>query len=194
MDFARVVIVTGQRAAGWSRSMAIEVTRGLDALGIETHLLEIEQLENYATCAEARDPRTLFLDFNHRIVFPWDRPMVSIMLDHPCGLTKELAAPHSENAVTAWVDATHAQAVQALGFRHRAMFLPHAGPVPSESVRAFGERDIDLLFAGTLAEPMDRSSWADSHPDAHRSCRIFLDAIERIEATVGRCFPPCWPS
>ena len=190
MDFRRVVIITGQRAAGWSRAMAIDVARSLDALDIETQLIEIERLGDYVTSAEARDPRTLFLDFNHRIVFPEDRPTVSIMLDHPCSLMKELAAKHSENAVTAWVDATHGPAVQALGFRHRAMFLPHAGPTPSASCRAFDERDIDVFFAGTLGEPIDRASWAAANPDAAPIVAdLLFDTIERIEATGGAVLP-----
>ncbi len=190
MDFKRVVIITGQRAAGWARSMAIEVSRGLDALDIETHLVEVKALEAYAASTEARDPRTLFLDFNHRIVFGDGRATVSIMLDHPCSLTKELAAKHSENAVTAWVDATHVQAVQALGFRHRAMFLPHAGPTPTDNSHAFEERDIDLLFTGTLGEPVDRSSWAEANPGVSPVVpQLLFDTIERIEATGGAALP-----
>jgi hypothetical protein len=62
--------------------------------------------------------------------------------------------------------------------------------MPSESLRAFEELDIDVLFAGTLGEPMDRAAWAAANPTASPIVAdLLFDTIERIASTGGAVLP-----
>jgi hypothetical protein len=190
MHFEHIAIITGRRAAGWSQSMAAEIRNGLERNGVPVQLVEIERLEEFCAGTDAQDPSTLILDFNHRIVFPWQRPMISIMLDHPCSLTKELAAKHSEHAVTAWVDASHPAAVRAFGFPHRATFLPHAGPEVTGNAAPADERDIDIFFSGSLGEPLDRAGWQAANPGVSPVVpHLLFDTIDLIETTGAPVLP-----
>jgi hypothetical protein len=115
--------------------------------------------------------------------------MVAVMVDNPCSLVAELAAPRSDLAVTGWVDATHPDAVRALGFAHRAFFLPHAGPEPAR-MTPFADRDIDVFFAGSLEEPLERGAWRDAHPNVPSAVsEAIFDTVELIEASGKPVLP-----
>lgn len=186
MDFAQVAILCDNGAAGWCKAIAQEIGRALRRHGILVQLGDLDA-ELAAFCARGN---TIFLDFNRRVVLPWHPPAISLMVDHPCSLIKELSAPNSADAVTGWVDASHPESVAALGFRHRAVFLPHAGPAAADKVTPFDQRELDVFFAGLLAEPEDRSSWRAANPDASpRVIDLLFDTIERLETTGAPVVP-----
>ncbi|HEV8016426.1 MAG TPA: hypothetical protein VGP48_12890 [Stellaceae bacterium] len=188
MDFKQAAIVTTRLGAGWFKAMASEIHRALQAYGIAAHLVDTDVLPEFWTNGPGRDPRTIFVDFNHRITFPARRPAVSLMVDHPCSLMKELAGEHSADALTGWVDASHVAAVKQLGFAHRAAFLPHAGPAPRECVTPMAEREIDIFFAGSLDDAVARPARSGDAAGALEAALVF-DAIEHIEKTGAPVLP-----
>ena len=183
MDFDRAAIVTSHRGAGWFRAIASEMHRALLIHGVRAHLVDAEALPDFWSNGPGRDPHTIFVDFNKRIIYPQRRPAVSVMVDHPCSLVKELAAENSADSVTAWVDASHVESVKALGFAHRAVFLPHAGPEPSELTPPMAEREIDIFFAGTLEDPIDRPMRDASSDEPGAALHLVFDTIELLEQT-----------
>jgi hypothetical protein len=188
MDFKQAAIVTTKLGAGWFKAMASEIHQALQAYGVAAHLVDTDFLPEFWTNGPGRDPRTIFVDFNHRITFPARRPAVSLMVDHPCSLMKELASEHSADAVTGWVDASHVEAVKLLGFAHRAAFVPHAGPDPSERVTPMAEREIDIFFAGSLDDAVERPARSSDAAGALEAELVF-DAIELIENTGAAVLP-----
>jgi glycosyltransferase involved in cell wall biosynthesis len=190
MNFERVVIVSGQRGAGSVQSVASQIHWALGAHGVAAEVIDVDVLPEFCKTDAAKIATTLFLTFSHKVVFPWRQPMVSIMGDHPCHRAHQLSVSNSEDAVVAWSDASHLLAMRALGFSHRAVFLPHAGPEPTESAAPIGERDIDLFFVGTLREPVDRAGWREASsgvlpfvPD------LIFDTIDLIEKTGAPILP-----
>jgi hypothetical protein len=189
MDFKHAAIVTTKLGAGWFRAMASEIYRALQAYGVPTHLVDTDNLPDFWSYGPGRDHRTIFVDFNHRITFPERRPAVSLMVDHPCSLMKELATEHSADALTGWVDASHVEAVKTLGFAHRAAFLPHAGPDPSERPRPMSEREIDIFFAGSLEDAIARPTRPGDADGSLDASELVFDAIELIEKTGAAVLP-----
>jgi len=190
MDFQHVVIVSGQRAAGSLQSMASEIHWALGAHGVAAEMVDVDVLPGFCKADTARAASTLFLTFSHKVAFPWRQPVVSIMGDHPCHRVHQLSIGASEDAVTAWSDASHLPALKALGFSHRAVFLPHAGPEPTEKVVPHNERDIDLLFVGTLREPTDRAEWHAANPGVSPIVPdLIFDTIDVVEKTGAPILP-----
>jgi glycosyltransferase involved in cell wall biosynthesis len=182
MDFQRAAIVSGQRAAGSLQTIASEIQAALQAHGVATEIIDVDVLPGYCESHIAEIETTLFLTFSHKIALPWRQPMVSIMGDHPCQRVRQLAIRASDHAVTAWSDASHLPALKALGFPHRAVFLPHAGPEPTQKAVPHGERDIDVLFVGTLHEPSDRGRWRAANPGVSPIVPdLIFDTIDVIE-------------
>lgn len=190
MDFQHVVIVSGQRAAGSLQSMASEIQLALGAHDVAAEVIDIDVLPEFCNADIARAATTLFLTFSHKVAFPWRQPMVSIMGDHPCHRVHQLSVRASEDAVTAWSDASHLPALKALGFSHRAVFLPHAGPEPAEKPVPLNERDIDLLLVGTLREPTDRAGWHAENPGVSPIVPdLIFDTIDVVERTGAPILP-----
>ncbi|HEY3917803.1 MAG TPA: glycosyltransferase [Stellaceae bacterium] len=161
--------------------MASEIHQALERYGVPADLVEVGTLSEFWSNGPGRDRKTIFVDFNKRITYPERRPAVSVMVDHPCTLIKELAAEQSTDAVTGWVDASHVEAVKVLGFAHRAVFLPHAGPDPTERTVPMAEREIDIFFAGTLDDAIERPK-TDGGASADAAQLVF-DAVELMEKT-----------
>jgi hypothetical protein len=190
MDFERVVIVSGQRGAGSVQSVASVIQWALGAHGVAAEVIDIDVLPEFCETNIAMAATTLYLTFSHKVVFPWRQPVVSIMGDHPCHRAHQLSVNNSGDAVVAWSDANHLPAMRALGFTHRAVFLPHAGPEPTGRAVPIDERDIDLLFVGTLAEPTDRADWHAAHPGVLPFVPdVIFDTIEHIEKTGAPLLP-----
>jgi glycosyl transferase family 1 len=189
MDFKQAAIVTRRLGAGWFRAMASEIHRGLQAHGVAAHLVDMDVLPEFWSNGAGRDPRTMFVDFNRRITYPERRPAVSVMVDHPCSLMKELGGEHSADTMTGWVDASHLDAVKMLGFAHRATFLPHAGPAPRERPTPMAEREIDIFFAGSLEDAIARPVRAKDPAGPLDASELVFDAIEIIEETGAPVLP-----
>jgi glycosyltransferase involved in cell wall biosynthesis len=190
MDFDRVVIVSGQRAAGSLQSVASQIQGALGTHGVAAEVIDVDVLPEFCKTDIARAATTVYLTFSHKVAFPWRQPVVSIMGDHPCHRARQLSVGNSEDAVTAWSDASHLRALRALGFSHRAVFLPHGGPEPTEHVASFDERDIDLLFVGTLGEPTDRAALHAANPGVSPIVPdLAFDTIDAIEQTGAPVLP-----
>jgi len=190
MDCDNVVIVSGRRAAGSLQAVAAEIHAALRAHGVATEVVDVDALPTFCETEIARIESTLFLTFSHKIVFPWRQPTLSIMGDHPCQRVRQLSIRTSEHAVTAWSDASHLSALKALGFPHRAVFLPHAGPEPTEKMIPHEQREIDLLFVGTLREPTDRTVWRVTNPDASSIVAdLIFDTVETVAETGAPVLP-----
>jgi hypothetical protein len=190
MNFNHVVVMTGAASAGWAKAMVAEIVAALRGLGIAATELDIDHAPEFFEIRFRQRETTLVVDLNQKIRFRWRQPKVSIMVDHPCTRIRELSAPNSEEVVTGWVDASHVTAVGALGFRHRAMFLPHAGPEPTGAGRRQAERDIDLFFAGSLGEATDRTSWRAANPETSPVvAELIFDTVEMIEKTGSPALP-----
>jgi hypothetical protein len=190
MNFNHVVVMTGTASAGWAKAMVTEIVGGLRGLGIAATELDIDEAPEFFETSFRQRETTLVVDLNQKIRFPWRQPKVSIMVDHPCTRIRELSAPNSEAVVTGWVDASHLAAVGALGFPHRAVFLPHAGPEPTNAGRRSAERDIDLFFAGSLGEAIDRTGWRAANPGMMPvAAELIFDTIELIEKNGAPALP-----
>lgn len=190
MAYQNVVIVSGRRAAGSMQTVAAEIHAALRAHGVAVEVMDVDALPVLCEADIARIDTTLFLTFSHKITFPWRQRIVSIMGDHPCHRVHQLSIRSSEHAVTAWSDASHLSALRALGFPHRAVFLPHAGPEPAETIIPHDEREIDLLFVGTLREPTDRARWRAGNPDASPIVAdLIFDTVEVVERTGAPVLP-----
>jgi hypothetical protein len=190
MNFNQVAVMTGTRSAGWAKAMVTEIVNALCASGITATALDTDDAVEFFEVHRPERDTTMVVDLNQKVEFAWRQPKVSIMVDHPSTRMKQLSAPHSEAVVTAWVDASHVAAVSALGFRHRAVFLPHAGPEPVNPRRPATERDIGLFFAGSLAEATDRAGWLTANAGASPVVAdLIFDTIEEIERTGSPALP-----
>jgi hypothetical protein len=190
MDANQVVVVGGTRSAGWAKAMISEIVNGLRDCGVAARELDVDDAPDFFERHRGEREAMAVVDLNHRIHFPWPQAKVAIMVDHPCTRIAELALPDRERLVTGWVDASHVPAVAALGFPHRAVFLPHAGPAPVATRLRAAERDIDLFFAGTLAEPTDRAVWGAANPGASPVvAELIFASIEAIERTGSPAVP-----
>lgn len=190
MHFNHVAVMTGAASAGWAKAMVTEIASALRNLGIAATELDVDNAPEFFGTRFVQRETTLVVDLNQKVGFPWRQPKVSIMVDHPCTRIRELSAPNSEAGVTGWVDASHVAAVGALGFRHRAVFLPHAGPEPNDARMPAAERDIDLFFAGSLGEAIDRPGWRAMNPKTSPVVTdLIFDTIEMIEKTGSPALP-----
>ncbi len=192
--YDRAFVLTGQVGAGWAMAMATDLVAGLNEIGIAAELLAVETVV-------PDDPRLAHqnfyvVDFNHRLRWtPPAAPRFSIMVDHPCTRLADLADARPDLDVLGWVDDSHPAAAAALGIGLPSHFVPHGGPRPVARPAAFADRDIDIVFAGSLAEPVDRLQWiADTGVLPNLGAAIFdaVDAMgERLQPALEAFVEAC---
>ena len=165
--FDRAFVFALRDAAGWSKAQMADLAAGLRASGIETAFLPYDPLrdEQLPLLRPHSPERCFIVDSNNLVSSPGSFRKFSVMLDHPCQLLGRMEGIDAHRNVLGWVDQTHVEAMAALGLAMPSVFLPHAGPDPVPDPMPFRERDIDLLFAGGLGEPVDQRLWMERRPD-----------------------------
>lgn len=157
--YDRALVVTGRRAAGVARALFVDLYDALRAAGFDAELVMVEDGPGFLQRAE-QDGRPFFaIDGNQKVKLPAGVRKFSWMVDHPCSRLDNLVGADAQDVVLGWVDESHLAAATAFGLPFRSGFFPHAGVEPVAAPTAPGDRDIDLLFAGGLAEPLDRAAW-----------------------------------
>lgn len=163
--YSRTFVMTGRSAAGWARSTLTDLHHAIEAVGFESELVMVEDGAGFLDRA-ARDGRPFFtIDGNQKCKLPRGIRKFSWMVDHPCTRFDDLVGAVPDDVVLGWVDESHLGAAKVLGLPFRSGFLPHAGVDPVSAPVAMGERDIDVLFAGSLMEPVDRDAWIAANPN-----------------------------
>jgi hypothetical protein len=186
-DFDRAFVLTGHEGAGWSTSMSTEIDAALRFIGVESTLLYPEN--GAAAFAKASHRPFYCVDINNFFATPILEPKFSLMVDHPCSCVARATAVAATN-IAGWVDATHVAAAAAIGLPFRSIFLPHAGPDPVAKPLPIRDRDIDVFFAGTLAEPIDRSSFATENPTMPALViEIIFAAVEAMQRSLEPIIP-----
>jgi len=172
--YERALVMTGRRAAGVARALFVDLHAALCAAGFDAELVMVEDGPGFLQRAE-RDGRPFFaIDGNQKIKLPAGIRKFSWMVDHPCSRLGDLVGASAEDVVLGWVDASHLAAAASFGLPFRSGFLPHAGTEPVPAPLAMDDRDIDLLFAGGLAEPLERTAWLAANPSIPA---VVLDVI-----------------
>ncbi len=115
----------------------------------------------------------------------WDLPLVSFMVDPPAVHEDYLrAAP--ENAVITFIDEGHLDYFDAAGFPSRTrIFCPHGGPDPIPDPLGAEDREIDLLFSGTVVAPASLADWLDRLADGDSGRRKALETAHEAVADGG---------
>ena len=154
--YTRCFVMTGRHAAGVARALFIDMHLALSAAGFDSELVMVEDGPGFFERAQ-RERRPFFtIDGNQKIKLPPGIRKYSWMVDHPCSRLSDLVGAAPEDVVLGWVDESHLAAAKSFGLPFRSGFFPHAGVEPSKAPLALADRDIDLLFAGGLAEPLER--------------------------------------
>jgi len=157
--YVRTFVMTGRGAAGWARSTLTDLHEAICAAGFESELVMVEDGSGFLGRA-AQDRRPFFtIDGNQKCKLPPGIRKFSWMVDHPCSRLDDAVGASSGDVVLGWVDDSHLAAAKMLGLPFRSGFFPHAGTEPATAPMASADRDIDVLFAGGLAEPLDRDTW-----------------------------------
>jgi len=156
--------MTGRHAAGVARAHLVDLHEALCAAGFQSELVMVEDGPGFLARAQ-REGRPFFtIDGNQKIKLPAGIRKFSKMVDHPCSRIGDLVGADAADVVLGWVDASHLAAAKAFGLPFRSGFFPHAGVEPAAAPMGLADRDIDLLFAGGLAEPLDRDGWLAANP------------------------------
>jgi len=162
--YVRTFVMTGRRAAGVARALFVDLHEALCAAGFPSELVMVEDGPGFLERAQ-RDGRPFFaIDGNQKIKLPAGVRKFSWMVDHPCSRLGDLVGADAGDVALGWVDDSHLAAAQAFGLPFRSGFFPHAGVEPVAAPMGLAERDIDVLFAGGLAEPLDRDGWRAANP------------------------------
>lgn len=187
-DFDRAFVLTGDEGAGSIVSMTTEIDAALRFIGVESTLLYCKNAAE--AFAKSSHRRFYCVDIGHFFVGRLPAPKFSMMVDHPCTCLAAVMDRPAETQILGWVDATHIEAAAALGLPFRSVFLPHAGPDPVANPRPIRDRDIDVFFAGTLAEPIDRSSFAATNPTIPAVLvDIIFDAADAVQQALAPTIP-----
>jgi hypothetical protein len=178
----RALVIVGNGAASVIHAIENDIHAALRHIGVDSTIMMAADI---GAMLKKLDPAVDFLvDCNHRNAIPAFRKF-SFMGDHPCTRLKEMVGRHSGREVLGWVDATHVAAMTALGLPHASSFVPDAGPDPRPDPLPMRERDIDILFCGSLAEPVERAQWIADHPNWPEALsHIVFDAAEAIATTT----------
>ncbi len=202
MTDPRAFVMTGSRSGGSPQAQMAEIAAALSQVGIDTMLVDADRLDRQqadALFAGRNFDSYVIVAANNRFRTEAPVRIVSFMTDHPCYLLKEITGNDPAYVTMGWVDETHLDAMDALDIPSDSIFLPHAGPDPVATPRSMGERDIDVFFSGTLAEPIERAAWDAQHqgiPEvladlifaaaARLQCSL-ESAIEAFLAAGARC-------
>ena len=163
--YDRAFVMTGRRVAGVARTLFVDLHEAMCSAGFDSELVMVEDGPGFLQRA-ACDGRPFFsIDGNQKVKLPRGIRKFSWMVDHPCSRLGDLVGAAAEDVALGWVDESHLAAAQSLGLPFRSGFFPHAGVEPSPSPLAMADRDIDVLFAGGLAEPIERTSWFAANPE-----------------------------
>ena len=186
--YRRAFVMTGDDAAGWAQAMSAEIHRGLQEIGIVATLLRPEEFHD--AFAKPVGERYVMIDLNHKLRVPPGVRTFSVMVDHPCDRIGDLAEDHPPSSILGWVDRSHLPAAAALRLPYRSLFLPHAGPAPSERALPGPERPVDVFFAGILGERWERSKWASAHAWVPPLIvDIIFDAVDRLARKIDPVLP-----
>lgn len=178
----RAIVIVGTGAASVIWAIENDIHAALRHIGVEARILGAAEVG--AALADLDPAVDFIVDCNHRNFLPAFRKF-SFMGDHPCTRLKDLDGRCGGREVLGWVDATHVAAMTALGLPHASSFVPDAGPDPRPDPVPIDERDIDILFCGTLAEPVDRAGWIAGHPSWPETLsHIVFDAAEAVATTT----------
>jgi len=177
----RAFVLVGYQAAGVVRAILGEINDALCAIGIDSRLMKSSEVTEILP---GLDPDSYFVvDFNNRFCLPGIRKF-AFMGDHPCTRFDDLTQRHTGCETLGWVDAGHPAAAAALGFPHASVFCPDAGPDPVARPLPYGERDIDIFFCGSLKDPVDRTTWAATHPKwPELLTRLLFDTADAVAAS-----------
>jgi Glycosyl transferases group 1 len=181
--YHRAIIVHEAGGAGWAKAQMAEITRALQFIGIQTVLLDVEAA---LAAVKALPPDSFFVvDGNNRLAEAHTARRFSVMVDHPCSLLKRVRGDELRSTIFGWVDESHIDAIAAIGLETHSVFLPHAGPDPTPQPLPMQDRDIDVFFAGTLSEPIDRSAWLAQRPDMPPVLlKAIFETVETAETTL----------
>lgn len=162
--YVRTFVMTGRRAAGVARALFVDLHEALCAAGFQSELVMVEDGPGFLERAQ-RERRPFFtIDGNQKIKLPAGIRKFSWMVDHPGSRLGDLQGATIQDVVLGWVDKSHLAAAKMFGLPFRSGFFPHAGIEPVSAPTAQADRDIDVLFAGGLAEPLERDSWLAANP------------------------------
>lgn len=184
--YVRTFVMTGAGAAGWARSTLTDLHQAIHAVGFESELVMVEDGPDFLRRA-AQDRRPFFtIDGNQKCKLPAGIRKFSWMVDHPCSRLGDLVGAAPDDVVLGWVDDSHLAAAKAFGLPFRSGFLPHAGVEPASAPTAMADRDIDVLFSGGLAEPLERDGWLAANPTVPT---VVADVIFETVALLDRGEP-----
>jgi len=186
--YRRAFVMTGDDAAGWAQAMSAEIHRGLQQIGIVATLLRPEEFRD--AFAKPIGERYVMIDLNHKLRVPPGVRTFSVMVDHPCDRIGDLAEDHPPSSILGWVDRSHLPAAATLRLPYRSLFLPHAGPTPSECTLPSTKRPVDVFFAGILGERWERGEWAAAHAWVPPLIvDIIFDAVDRLAFKIDPVLP-----
>jgi hypothetical protein len=181
--YDRAFVVINGAAAGWAKAQMAEIASALRFIGIDAVQLDFNAV--VSTLSPLKRDSYFVVDANNLVEFNDPVRKFSFMFDHPCYLWKRLKGIERPSITTGWVDAGHVGDLAATGLAAHSVFLPHAGPDLALRRLPMRERDIDVLFAGSLGEPIDRPSWAARHADVPAIIAdIIFDTAAAIETTL----------
>jgi hypothetical protein len=188
--YDQALVIRREPSAGWAKAMMREIHEALLFNGIESVLFDIDAPGAAEVIAAMARRPFYVVDCNHRPAINARVPRFSVMVDHPCMRLSDLALAKPGLEVLGWVDESHLAAAAALGIPLPSHFLPHAGPDPVDAPSRMTRRDIDIFFAGGLAEPVGRAEWRVAHPEAPPIvCDLIFDTVELIRRELEPALP-----
>lgn len=112
----------------------------------------------------------------------WDIPLVAFMVDHPA-YHEDILRAAPENTLVTFVDESHMDYFDAGDFPSRSsIFCPHGGPDPLPHLLGSAEREIDVLFIGTVPAPEETGAMLDrvslGHPDHRKAIAAAHDRAQ----------------
>lgn len=181
--YDRAFVITYSGSAGWAKAQMADITSALRFIGINA--IQLDYDEAIPTLQPLRRDSYFIVDANNRVTSNRPFRKISFMVDHPCQVLKWLSGIDQQTVTLAWVDASHVEGVAAIGIPVHSVFLPHAGPDISQNRIPMCDRDIDVLFAGGLGEPIDRSAWLARRSDVSETLAdVIFDTAALIETTL----------
>jgi len=150
-NYSRLVLLRNKGAAGWAHAHLDQFQAAA-----ERAQLSVSTLWSHMIRPDAKVrilPDALYVDLN-ATTLPFAVNRLSMMLDHPCFHLRTLQDKDPQRHMLTWVDEGHLDDYRTLGFPFPAQFLAHAGPQPEKNPRSMADRDIDILFSGTLSSEL----------------------------------------
>jgi hypothetical protein len=186
LKYPRAFIITKEPSAGWAKAQMSDIINALRFIGVDAARLNFDDVSG--TLSQLDEDSYFIVDMNSRVDVAATNGSVrrfSLMVDHPCQLLTAASNFDPRSVTLGWVDQSHVECLAAFGIQTHSVFLPHAGPDVVEKEVAVRDRDIDVLFAGALGEPIDRSTWLEEHPGTPQELAdIIFDAAAVLEATL----------